>query len=459
MSRSMRLNRFFYMFLVLQVLLFACKEQDQLDMGVGIQPSVDEILVEADTFHVHSSNWLAPYIFSSPDSFLLGNFYNEYLGTTKAEIMTQLACPIDYTFPEGVIPDSIELYLYYSTWFGDGYSPMRINVYEMDKATFDYEAQYPSNLDANDYVSGSQLLATRVVTAAASTDSVLDNTSGSYLYYVRFVMPEEFTQRFFNDKHYSSLEEFSEFFKGLYITTDYGTACMLNVTQLDMTLYYHFTYQKAGKDTTVFNYKNYPANEEVRRVNRILHPDRESVVKVIDSINYVGAPAHVFTSIELPVRQITDTMIQRLGDKRPYVNAAIMRVDLADVEMDEWSTPPAYMLLVTESALERFFADKELPSDTCAILAKQNYSVSGDKYSYYYDFTVDQILLQEVRKEEVAETIKMYLLPVTVEMKTDSYGTSSVSGVKHDQGMSMAIIRSGQNQASPLKISLLYCGF
>lgn len=456
----MKLTRFLSLTLLLQLFLFACKEQERTDMGVAIQPLGDEILVEADTFHVHSTNWLAPYIYSSPDSFLLGGFYNEHLGTTKAEILTQLACPIGYSFPEGVVPDSVELYLYYSTWFGDGHSPMRINVYEMDKETFQYDENYPSNLDVDKYVSGDKLLASRVITAANASDSVLDNTSGNYLYFVRFIFPKEFTQRFFDDSHYATLEDFNDFFKGLYITTDYGTASVLNVTQLDLTLYYHFTYQKEGKDTTVYNYKNYPANEEVRRVNRILHPDRESVIKDVDSINYVAAPAHVFTCLEIPMQQMSDTIYQRLDDKRPYVNAAIMRVDLADVAKDKWMTPPTHMMLIKESALDRFFAQKELPSDTCAILAGMEYSVTGDKYSYFYDFKIDQILMTELRKEnQMQETLKMYLLPVTVEMKTDSYGSSSVAGVKHDQGMSMAIIRSEKNQAAPLKISLLYCGF
>ncbi|MBO5961256.1 MAG: DUF4270 domain-containing protein [Paludibacteraceae bacterium] len=456
----MKFTRFFCIVLFLPILLFACKEQGQPDMGVTIQPLGDQILVEADTFHVRSANWLAPYIYSSPDSFLLGNFYNEHLGTTKAEIMTQLACPIGYSFPEGVVPDSVELYLYYSSWYGDGHSPMRINVYEMDKETFQYHENYPSNLDVDKYVSGNSLLSSRVITAANAADSVLDNVSGNYLYYVRFTLPEDFTQRFFDDSHYATLEDFSEFFKGLYITTDYGTACVLNVAQLDLTLYYHFTYQKEGKDTTVYNYKNYPANEEVRRVNRILHPDRESVIKDVDSIHYIAAPAHVFTSLELPVRQMSDTINQRIDHKRPYVNAAIMRVELADVPTHEWATPPSHLMLIKESSLDRFFAQKELPSDTCAILAEMKYSVKADKYSYYYDFSIDQILMSELRKEEqMQEFIKMYLLPVTVEMKTDSYGSSSVSGVKHDQGMSMAIIRSAKNQAAPLKVSLLYCGF
>ena len=116
----MKIIRLLCFALFIQVLLVACNQQEQLGMGITLQPLEDEIAVNADTFHVNAQNWLAPYIYSSPDSFLLGSFYNEYLGTTKAEIMTQLACPIGYSYPEGVVPDSVELYVYYSTWFGDG---------------------------------------------------------------------------------------------------------------------------------------------------------------------------------------------------------------------------------------------------------------------------------------------------------------------------------------------------
>lgn len=458
----MKFFRLLFVLCSLQVILLACDEQEQKqNMGVSIQPVGDEIVVKADSFHLQSQNWLAPYIYSSPDSFLLGNFYDKYIGTTKAEIMTQLACPIGYSYPEGVQPDSIELYLYYSTWFGDGHSPMRINVYEMDKGTFNYDENYPSNLDLDNYVSMDKLLCSRVITAANSSDSVYDSNTGSYLYFVRFTLPDEFTQRFFDDSQYASLEEFADFFNGLYLTTDYGTACMLNVTQVDMSFYYHFTYQKGDKDTTVYNYKNFPANEEVRRVNRILHPDRESVVQNIDSINYIAAPAHVFTQVQLPMQQIDDTVAHRLAGKRPYVNGAIVRVDLADVELNQWTTPPPHMMLIKESSLNRFFAQKELPSDTCAILAELKYSVTGEQYSYYYDFKIDQILMQELRKEasEVSDVVTMYLLPVTVATSMDSYGNTSITEVKHDQGMSMAIIRSARNQISPLKLSLLYSGF
>lgn len=442
------------------LLLAACADNLQ-NMGTSVQPSSDAIIVCADTLHLSSYNDPVDYIYSRPDSFLLGNFYDNRIGTTRAEIMAQVACPVGFTYPEGAEVDSVELYLYYNTWFGDGYSPMRINVYEMNKSTFNYEGDYPSNLDVEDYCDKSELLGTRLVTAAQPTDSVYSSSSGGYTYYVRFCFSSDFADRFFKDESYTSVEDFVQFFKGLYITSDFGTACMLNVTQMDMTAYYHFTYLKEGRDTLVYNYKNFPANSEVRQVNRIVHPDRDEVMQTIDSITYLASPAQVFTTIRIPVKRLCDTVQHNLGDKRPYVNSATVRIDLIGVDDEQWCRPSNYCLLIRENAIDRFFLDKESVSDTCSILSQIAYTeISADNYKYYYSFDISTILLNELRKEpeQRAEYLDMTLLPVTVETTTDSYGNTSVSTVKHQQGMTFSTLKSGESESEPMKISLLYSG-
>lgn len=443
--------------------LSACK--DNVDsMGVSIQPTQDAIKVCADTFHLSSENYFAEYIYSRPDSFLLGNFYDPRLGTTQAEILAQLACPVGFQYPEGAQPDSAELYLYYSTWFGDENSPVRINVYEMDKATFEYSETYPSNIDAATYCSRNTLLGNAVITAGSPVDSAYSSGSGKYVPFIRIRMPADFVGRFFNDTSYGSVEEFSQFFKGLYITTDFGTTCLLNISQMELTLFYHFSYEKDGRDTVVSNYKNFPANAEVRQVNRILHPDRETVIQSVDSINYVASPAHVFTRVRIPSKRLCDTVAYNLLDKRAYVNSAIVRVDLTDIDVDEWNKPSEHVLLIKESAMDRFFANKELPVDTCAILAALNKTDKGDgSYSYSYSFNLSGILSQEIRTipDMRQEYIDMMMVPVSVGMTINSnYGTtvSSISSVKHHQGMSVATLNSAVNLTAPMKLSLLYSG-
>lgn len=442
------------------VLLAACADNLQ-NMGTSVQPSSDAIAVCADTLHLFSCNSPVDHIYSRPDSFLLGSFYDDRIGTTRAEVMAQVACPAGFVYPEGAEVDSVELYLYYNSWFGDGYSPMRINVYEMNKSTFNYEGDYPSDLEVEDYCDKSELLGTRLITAAQPTDSVYSSATGKYTYYVRFRFSSDFAARFFNDDAYTSVEDFVQFFKGLYVTSDFGTACMLNISQMDMTAYYHFTYQKEGRDTLVYNYKNFPANSEVRQVNRIVHPDRDEVMQPVDSITYLASPAQVFTTIRIPVGRLCDTVLHNLGDKRPYINSASIRVDLVGVDDEKWCRPSNYCLLIRENAIDRFFLDKESLSDTCSILSKVvSTEISADNYKYYYSFDISTILLNELRKEpeQRVEYLNMTLLPVTVEMATDSYGNTSVSTIKHQQSMTFTTLKSGENKSEPMKISLLYSG-
>ena len=76
----------------------SCKNDDSL--GVTIQPQDDEILVASDTFVVESENYYVPAISAQADSMILGEFYSAKYGTTKAELLVQIAPPIDYRFPD-----------------------------------------------------------------------------------------------------------------------------------------------------------------------------------------------------------------------------------------------------------------------------------------------------------------------------------------------------------------------
>ena len=120
--------------------------------GLGEQ---DAISVKADTFVVSSVLGESAAINISPDSFLLGEC-DTHFGTIHADVLTQLACPVGYAYPNVMVigndtinthleVDSVCLYLYYQNWYGDGNTPLGITVYEMDRATLDYDTRYPND--------------------------------------------------------------------------------------------------------------------------------------------------------------------------------------------------------------------------------------------------------------------------------------------------------------------------
>ena len=87
------------------------------DIGKGIQPSSDTISVGKDIFHVSTKTIFVDSIFSHPDSFLLGTFYDTKFGTIKAEILAQVNCPVGFKFPPLSVADSAKIILYYSSCF------------------------------------------------------------------------------------------------------------------------------------------------------------------------------------------------------------------------------------------------------------------------------------------------------------------------------------------------------
>lgn len=437
--------------ILLSLLTFSCAD-DLTSIGVGIQPTSDAIQVKADTFHVSTENVYVDYIFSRPDSFLLGSFYNETYGTTRADILAQVNCPVGYMYHPLAQVDSATLELVYISYFGDKNSPMEISAYEMDKKTFSYSTPYPTNLNPTDY-SSLQSIVTR--------NRVITPTKGGGK--IAFQVKNSVAQRLFDSNNYTSTEKFLQNFGGIYITTNFGASSLLNIRQINMILHFHYTYRKNNKDTTVNLSRNFPANSEVRQVNRFQFPDRNEFVKERTDVNYVAAPANLQTRVNIPLKKMKERMNDSINGKKLTMNSALMRVDATEISTDTLSHPVvSYMLLIKESAIDRFFTSKELPSDTCAIVGQFTASRIGttSEYEYYYSFNVAKLVANELKiaeklNQEPEKNLKMRLIPVRVKMDTNN----NITEVSQQFIMSAITIKSGQNAKSPMKINAVYSGF
>ena len=460
----------------------ACKD-DAAGTGSHILDNSDSIIVIADTFELRSRIDTSSAIVSQPDSTLLGEIETGY-GTIRARILTQLACPEGYAYPSNAIIDSISLFFYYSTWTGDGLAPLTINVYEMDGESLSYTQTYKTDIPVDEYCSRTKsiLRSRRIVVASEKRDSIQD-TNGDYVPMVRLMTDStsDFFRRFSSIRSFTTQDAFNKQFKGLLIESDFGSSTILNVNDIALGVYYHFTYDKAGKDTTVNDMKAFYANSEVRTVNSIQYMNKDKLLQSLrqDSanFNYIVGPAGIFTRIALPVKQLENSMRENLiesifenGDtllKRPYVNLAELRVDVTNVftgssaerTSDDWLQPAPYMLLVRDASAERVLMGSEVPTDTCAIVGTLTSGVDTDgNTTYYYSYDLATLLTQEIRKEEVPEQLIMRLVPVAIQTATTTSSTTIISSVKEAQTLSATKIRSAQS-ASGLSLKLVYSGF
>lgn len=456
--------------------LYSC-EGDLPSTGSGVLDENDAIIVKADTFPILSAIDSCDAIISQADSFLLGEIETDY-GLLRASILTQLACPEGYHYPAGAEVDSICLFMYYSSWVGDGYSPLSIDAYMMDKATFNYSGTYPTDLDINQYCSRKEsiLQNRRIVAAAEKLDSIA-NDKGQFVPMVRMRLNDEFMQQFWQIQSFEDQETFNKQFKGLMIETSFGSSTVLNISDVALGVFYHFTYNKAGKDTTVNDMKAFYANSEVRAVNHLSYLDKEEWITQLQSDpkhNYVVAPAGIYTRLSFPMGEMAAMIKSELTDtlsdgntvqKQPYVNRAMVQIDVenvytgsgADITRNDWLQPAKHMLLIRESSMERFFAKKELPSDTCALLSTLNQGVDSlGNTIYYYSYDLSDFLHNQLRQDSLDAELKMMLIPVTVTTSVSNNATTSISSIKQQQTLSATKIKSAQNG---MNLKLVYSGF
>ena len=446
--------------------------------GKAVLDEDDEVVVLVDTFPLHSAIDSCDAIISQADSFLLGEIETKY-GLLRASILTQLACPEGYSYPENAVVDSICLFMYYGSWVGDAHAPMAIDAYMMDKQTFSYTGTYPTDLHISDYCSKEKTILAnqRIVVASEKLDSV-QREDGTYIPMLRMRVNDDFMNTFWAIQSFGTQEEFSEQFKGLLIESSFGSSTMLNISDIALGVYYHFPYSKAGKDTTVTDMKAFYANSEIRTVNHLDYPDKKEWIDELlndsDTYNYIISPAYAYTRVTFPMESIVDSIMQHMveeeGDliietKRPYVNRAYVRIDVtnkytgseADKTSADWLQPAQYMLLIKESSMKRFFTERELPSDTCALLSTlvQGTDSNGDAI-YYYNYDMSDFLTNQLRKHTTDSELKMMLVPVTLVANSSGTAASAYSAVRQQQTMSATQIRSAKNG---MKFEIVYSGF
>lgn len=466
--------------------LFSSCNGDTHSAGESILSEEDRIKVKSDTFGVVSALDSCMAIALTPDSFLLGECETHF-GTIKADILTQLACPEGFTYPDQVvlapgdtlqidpIVDSVCLYLYYNTWYGDGSSPLGINVYEMDRQTLLENERYPSNLQIGDYCSLDE--STRItnystiVVPQTPADSSYSSETEQYIPTIRIKLSNKFAKRFFEVKDFSTQQAFNQQFKGLYICTDFGGSNVLYISDIAMTVFYHFTMPRpSATDSVIYDTKSFYVNEEVRQVNRYVYPNRPEILKKYSQVtdtNYIVSPANIYTQLSVRMDSIFNRIDEQLGNDSTlysvYVNKANLTVDVlysdsvTDRPRDNWDSPATYMMLIKESSLEDFFSQNTMPSDSVAIVGTLSASTDTlGNTTYYYTYDLSTFLTLQLHEKNKVDELKFVLIPISV---TTNSSTGSITSIRQLQTISATRIRSANNSINPMDIEMVYCSF
>lgn len=458
--------RWQFIFVVLLSLLFFSCEADLTDIGSTVQPSGDAIIIEVDSFlNISSSNFAIDSIYSKPDSLLLGAFVDDTYGTFYADILTQLQPPLNATFPANAKPDSAKLMLNYYSWFGDYFSPLEVAVYKMDKnKTFLENGLYWSNIKPAEYTTKSIKLGSKILTARDYSYRRTDST----------LIKIDLSEQFVNDfktlwrTPYTTLNEsdFQRDFNGIYITTNFGTASMLNIRYIYMRYYYSYPVirkDSVGNDyeTTFSTYHDYPASDEVRKVNRFQSPQKSEVFDKFSLnpyVNVISSPSNIYTNVTIPLNSIKNKLNSKVGNKELLINRAKFRINIADVEDTTLAIPlVSSVMMMLESEVDGYFKKRQLPSDTISVIANVSYGYDANKnIVYYYNFDLAKILTNELNKKDKApQELKFRLIPVSI-----SYdGSKKIKEIKQQSLMRAVKLCSGTHPDRPMRLDVVYSGF
>ena len=415
--------------------VFSCKNDE---IGNTLQPEQDKIIVEADTFHLSVTSYDELAVIPLKiryDTLLLGAYQDQTFGSTYAEILAQVNCPINYEFPkrEDITNESLRLSIYYKGITGYTKTPFKLKVYRMTEKLI-YSESYNSGIDIEHYCDKTELL------GETPTPISLDTETGV----ININLNKKLLDELMNApaSAYASSDAFTDFFKGLYLTTEeYGLSTMLYVYKINMQLTYEYP-SPTGTDSKIEVAVNYPASKEVRQVN---HIETANTIVTHDSVQHIQVPAATLAKITVPLQRMREQMSEKISGKKMNVNSALTNIEVAAIDTTQF-TPPPHMLMIKETEFKKFFEENRIHDGITSILGEYNSSSNS------YTFNLSSYLSQEFKNG--TEEDEMVLAPVSA-----IYGSNGIQSVDHALKLRAMTIRTGKNPHSPLRVSVVYSGF
>ena len=534
---------------LLAITFFGC-DDNTAGLGLGMFPGSDQnINGQLTTYDVTTESVPAGQIYAKSNIGYVGKFTDELFGTYQAGFFFFFYCVEGTTFPgaynyekntsfdnknkptltmvgEGadaadlkditIIKDgdkvignihTIELYLWYDSYFGDSLTASRLSVYKLGDAAkeLDEGNAYYTNIKPEEFYNPKNLLGTKAYTAVdLSVKDSIRNLS-SYVPSVHVSFKEEAAKEIgakIIKKAYESGANFDrkalkEAFEGIYVKSDYGDGTILYIDQVQMNVVYKcyaidsisgkILPKKAAveegesKDSTYYGYRMFNSTREVIQANS-LDNDQTAMENSISNpdLTYIKSPAGIFTQVTIPVSEIAEKL---QGDT---LNAVKLGIPIYNETSEKkfGMTKPRSVLLIRKKYKDTFFEKNQLSDGTTSSLF--NYADNSLSFTQYTFNNITQMInncladreaaknalpmtfkvinpetnVEETKTattieewEEYSEWNKSVLIPVLVTKDSSSsnsyYGTSSnIISIQHDLKPGYVRLKGGSKKGA-----------
>ncbi len=468
--------KIFASLIITSLMLTACDDTTS-EIGSSLIDNMDHLDITTDTFTVSTRSILADSVLSRNTIGYLGKIHDPETGVNiTSDFMTQFHILEDYEFPKKdsikslldgqVIADSCELRLYYSGFYGDSLSTMKVTAYEMGTPMSEnkkYYSNYDPVKDGLVRKNGIKVNKIYSLTDLTVRDSI--RNSNDYSPNIRIKLDNEYTDKEGNTynnfgtyvmrKYYEDPSNFKDSYNfihnvnpGFYFKSQGGLGSMayINISQLNIYFRY-FT-----KDSIYVGAASFAGTEEVLQATRIQN-DKKALQQLVNDnrCTYMKSPAGIFTEMTLPVDEI-----MRNHENDTINTAKVILPRINSNSNDKYSLKvPQTLLMIPVDEIYSFFENSKVPDFKTSFIATYN--------SQYNNYTFNNIgsMIKSMSKKNKSDNKwnKVAIIPVTVTYSAVS-NSNEITKISHDMSMtSTKLVGGSNNPYEPIKISVIYSKF
>lgn len=413
---------------IVALLLYSCDDSLK-NLGFTIQPDSDRITVGTDSLFLNATTvsveaLLPNGMHARAKTPILGEYKDSLFGTIKSDYLGEFYYPKGKNFPDDAIIDSVQVGVFYDSWRGDSVAPIEISVYEVKKNL--PSGSHYTKFDPTKYVDIDSPIGRSIFTAANIEVPRAERQKQGYYHRALVNLPKSIGEEIY---HYSETikdldtDSFKEYFKGLYITTNFGSGTIVTVDHTY--LYIHFNYlDKKGSSTkqdtirtgvTILN-----TTPEVIQINQIQNKNDKLLEDNADYA-FIKSPAGVFTEVTIPLTEKADILNNQALNLAKFTVSALPE---KNTDLKFKLRPSPYLLLVNKDDMEEFFEQGKVPDNVTSFYAQ------FDETTYTYDFGNLAAMVNHYKKENGGKVKDLNYVLVPIDLSVTSVSNQpQITGV------------------------------
>ncbi len=452
-------------------------------LGGSLIDNGDKLSIKADTFSVASETMLAGRVVARSATGYLGRMDDpETMTTVTGNLMSQFHVLSNYELPakdsimsrdvnNEIIADSCDIRLYYSTYYGDSLSQLKLTAYELAKPVEEGKAYYSDfDPEAKGYIrtaakGGIAEKRSFTLTDHTEADSIRkkkgynrniiirlnkqykDKSGVTYNNYGTYLL-RKYQQ---NPGAFRNAYRFlHEICPGFYFKIDGGSGAMAHIQMAQLNIY--FKHKQKGKVTEIST--NFVSTEEVLQLTNFSNDNTRLQQLASESGHtYLKTPAGMFTKLTLPM---SDIMAGHTKDSINSAKIVLYRENNSSASNYLFGIPKN-VLMVSADSLQSFFENNRLPDNKTSFLATYNSTMNA-----YVFNNISGIINLFSHNKSMPAWGKVVIVPVDLQTVTQGSGNNKqvkVTKVSHDMGLSSTKLLGNTANGKNILISVIYGKF